>query len=77
MLMLVLNSSSQFHCELLVPSAQGLGPNQEQLPFWDADPSRLAALLVGRISRYYSVSRALPVRRSSSKTRSGLPEREL
>jgi hypothetical protein len=31
------------------------GPTKNNYPFWDADPSRLAALLVGHISRYYSL----------------------
>ena len=31
------------------------GPTKNNFPFWDADPSRLAALLVGHISRYHSL----------------------
>ena len=31
------------------------GPGKNNYPFLDADPSRLAALLVGHISRYYSL----------------------
>jgi hypothetical protein len=31
------------------------GPTKNNYPFWDADASRLAALLVGHISRYYSL----------------------
>jgi hypothetical protein len=31
------------------------GPRKNNFTFWDAEPSRLAALLVGHISRYYSL----------------------
>ena len=39
--------------ELGVSSTKGPGKNN--YPFLDADPSRLAALLVGHISGYYSL----------------------
>ena len=31
------------------------GPTKNNFPFWDADPSRLAALFVAQISRYSSL----------------------
>ena len=44
-------SSKAVYVDLLATK----GPGKNNYPFLDADPSRLAALLVGHISRYYSL----------------------
>jgi hypothetical protein len=47
--------SSALAVKLTLNLAGAKGPTKNSFPFWDADPSRLAALLEAQISRYSSL----------------------
>ena len=47
--------SSALAVKLTLNLAGAKGPTKNNFPFWDADPSRLAALLEAQISRYSSL----------------------